>query len=182
MSPVLVNLDCGVDIKVGWINVDKYALDGVDVVHDITVLPLPFQDDIVDVIELNSVLEHIPIQNQIGLVNDCYRVLKKDGVLVIRVPHFTGFHAFNDIEHIKPYTSHSFDSFVAGRQPHSMADYQHHNKFRGVQTKIVFGKGIQIWNYLVQWLVNLNDFMHDVYEQSFLSTFPAEGVHIWLKK
>ena len=40
-----LNLGCGTDIKKGYINLDVAKLDGVDVVHDINRLPLPFKEN-----------------------------------------------------------------------------------------------------------------------------------------
>ena len=176
-----INLGSGVDYKEGWVNVDNKDIK-CDAKHDLRVFPYPFKDNCADIIELNSVLEHFPVELQQDCIIECNRILKKGGKLIVRVPHFTGFHAFKDIEHHRPYTSHTFDGFVVGKEEGSMNDYYGRKKFSDIKVRIVFGKGIQIWNHLFEWFVNLNQLTQDIYEQSFLSANPAEGIRVELTK
>ena len=81
-----LNLGSGKDIKQGWVNLDSAKLPGVDVVHDIEKLPLPFKDSEFDEILCQDVLEHI---EYIPILKDIHRILKMGGKLKIRVPHFT---------------------------------------------------------------------------------------------
>ena len=54
-----LNLGCG-DIKSeGWVNVDKYDSFDADAVHDLEVIPWPFDDNSCDEISLIHVLEHL---------------------------------------------------------------------------------------------------------------------------
>ena len=59
MSEKKLNVGCGANIKTGWINMDCVELPGVDVVHDIENLPLPFEDEEFDEIRCDNILEHI---------------------------------------------------------------------------------------------------------------------------
>lgn len=176
-----INLGSGVDYREGWVNVDNANVK-CDLKHDITIFPYPIESSTADMIELNSVIEHIPIKIQEKIINECYRILKQGGKLIIRAPHFTGFQAWNDPEHHRPYTSHSFDGFVKGRELGSMNDYYDRKKFSSIKSEIVFSKGIQLWNYLFEWFVNLNQLTQDIYEQSFFSANPAEGIYVELTK
>ncbi len=49
---------CGIR-KLGWENLDLANLPGVEIVHDIEKLPLPFGDAEFDVICCDNILEHI---------------------------------------------------------------------------------------------------------------------------
>ena len=40
-KPIKLHLGCGTDIRAGWVNLDCAKLPGVDIVHDLNVLPLP---------------------------------------------------------------------------------------------------------------------------------------------
>jgi len=183
---IAINLGSGIDYREStpetkWVNVDN-AKCKCDIHHNLIVFPYPFEHDTVGLIEMNSVLEHLPISTQQGCINECFRILKPGGQLIIRVPHFTSFQAWNDLEHQKPYTNHSFDGFVQGKEQHSINDYYNRKKFSSIETRIVFGKSIQVWNYLFEWLVNLSQLTKDIYEQTACSVNPAEGVFIRLTK
>jgi len=54
-----LNLGCGKDIREGFINLDLYDGEGVDIVHNFTDLPLPFEDHSIDYILCSNILEHL---------------------------------------------------------------------------------------------------------------------------
>ena len=91
-----LNLGSGTDIREGWINLDRSALPGVDVVHDVEELPLPFPSDSFDYVLCQDVLEHV---DYIPLLRDIWRILRIGGTLHIRVPHFTSSYAYGDPTH-----------------------------------------------------------------------------------
>src|SRR3989344_2342207 len=80
-----LNLGSGKDIKDGWINLDSVKLPGVDVVHDIEKLLLPFANEEVDEILCQDILEHI---EYIPVLKVVHRILKVESKLKTRVPHF----------------------------------------------------------------------------------------------
>ncbi len=90
-----INLGCGRFPKEGFVNVDWAATPGVDVVHDLTRLPLPFEDGCAELIELDHVLEHL--SDVFGTMRELHRVLRPGGEVVIRVPHFS--RGFSHPEH-----------------------------------------------------------------------------------
>jgi hypothetical protein len=51
-----LNLGSGADIRTGWVNLDIGNITGVDIVHDIEKLPLPFDDDRFEEILCNDIL------------------------------------------------------------------------------------------------------------------------------
>ena len=54
-----LNLGCGNDIKKGWLNLDVAAIEGVDIVHDLSVLPLPLESDTFSEVMCQDILEHL---------------------------------------------------------------------------------------------------------------------------
>lgn len=172
-----LNLGCGKDIREGYVNLDKFPLEGVDVVHDIEKVPLPFADEEFDEILCDSILEHV---NYVPLMKELHRILKKDGILKITVPHFTSANNFIDPTHKHMFSIQTFKFFVLGA---TERDYYFDFHFSDiVYRRITFPKGKQIHNYLIEWLINLNNSLRHVYELSFLRIFPAENIIIWLKK
>ncbi len=95
-----LNLGCGEDKKVGYINVDWSSLVSPDVVHDLNKVPYPFEDSSIDRIEAFHVLEHL--EKPFVLMKEFHRILKRGGELNIKVPHFS--RGFTHAEH-----EHGFD-------------------------------------------------------------------------
>jgi predicted SAM-dependent methyltransferase len=69
-----------------WKTMDIIASKDVDIVHDITKLPLPLDSDSCEIIYMSHVLEHIPWTQTSKLLRDLYRCLKKGGSLEVWVP------------------------------------------------------------------------------------------------
>lgn len=174
-----LNLGCGSDIREGWTNLDIAAIDGVDIVHDINTLPLPFGDDEFDYILAQDILEHL---EYIPLLEDLYRILKSGASLEIRVPHFTSRYNFNDPTHKKMFSSKTMDFFVTGA-PDGREYYFDFHFSENASTFIEFEKGVFFWNYLIEPLINISKRTRVFYEASFLSgLFPAGNIIVKLKK
>ena len=83
-----LNLGCGRDIRVGFVNVDMHSSPGVDLVCD--VVHLPMDDGTVDEIIANDILEHFPFSQTIEILKEWRRVLADNGSISIRVPNLEG--------------------------------------------------------------------------------------------
>ncbi|MDO8624562.1 MAG: methyltransferase domain-containing protein, partial [Candidatus Diapherotrites archaeon] len=82
-----LNLGCGKNYLAGFVNVDNFrGKNQVDVVADLN-KRWPFKDDSAEFILVDNVLEHMdaPIQ----FLQEANRVLKKNGVIEIVVPHYS---------------------------------------------------------------------------------------------
>lgn len=82
----VLNIGCGFE---QWkfpnvTNVDAYDICNPDLVWDLNVTPLPFEDNTFDFIMANHILEHV--QYWWELFNDLARVLKPNGRLELWVP------------------------------------------------------------------------------------------------
>ncbi len=80
-----LNIGCGRFPKAGFVNLDREALAGVDVVHDLRCVPYPFADGSAELIEADHVLEHVG--DAFGTMRELHRILAPGGRLIIRVPH-----------------------------------------------------------------------------------------------
>lgn len=81
-----VNLGCGNFPKEGFINVDvnsPYA----QMKWDLNYIPYPFEENSIDLIEADHVLEHL--SDPFKVMKELHRILKPNGLLLIRVPHFS---------------------------------------------------------------------------------------------
>lgn len=108
MKKIILNLGCGRTRIPESIGVDRVKIENyVDVVHNLDIVPYPFEDSSIDEIHMYHVLEHL--HDPLKKIEDLYRILKLGGVLHIRVPHFSSMGAFTDITHIRPFGFASFD-------------------------------------------------------------------------
>ena len=80
-----LNLGGGISKREGYLNVDIYPFENVDVVHDIE-KALPFDDNYFEHIYSSHSLEHCTLQSIPSILKECYRVLQKNGTLEILVP------------------------------------------------------------------------------------------------
>jgi len=172
-----LNVGCGKDIRQGWTNLDVVKLPGVDVCHDINVLPLPFEANTFDVILCRNVLEYV---DYIPILTDLHRILKPMGKLLIRVPHFSSKDAYADPTHRNFFTVKTFEFFLEG---HPRSYYLPFSFSEIRRTNINFKKRpIFFYNYFLERLVNSSKSMQNLYEGSPLRLFPASDLEVTLVK
>jgi SAM-dependent methyltransferase len=172
-----LNLGCGRDIRQGWINLDRAALPGVDVVHDLESRPLPFPDGQFDLILAKDVLEHV---DYIPLLGELHRILRVGGRLEIQVPHFTSAANYVDPTHRNRFSVRTFDYFAVGGA--GERDYYFDFGFAAVERRhIGFLRWPLVFNVLVEPIVNLHRVTQKYYELTFLrGLFPAENLRVTL--
>lgn len=172
-----LNLGCGTDIRQGWVNLDCAPLPGVDVVHDLTRLPLPFATGQFAHICAKDILEHL---DYIPLLKELHRILQVGGTLDLQVPHFTSASNYIDPTHRRQFSIRTFEFFVA----HSQFGRGYYFDFefaRLEQRRLTFLGGPLFWNKLVSPLVNSHPKIQQYYELTFLSRlFPAESIQVRL--
>ncbi len=107
-----LNVGCGRNVIADWINLDRMALPGIDVVADIdrcAEQPLPLPDNHIDEFLLSHVLEHL--QNPLPLMQELHRIAAPNAVAHIRVPYGSSDDAFEDPTHVRQYFHASFGYF-----------------------------------------------------------------------
>ncbi len=117
-----INLGCGRNILSGWINLDKIALVGVDIIanlDDCSHTKLPFGNNEIDEFLASHVIEHL--HNTLAFMEEIHRIAKPYAKAVFRVPYGSSDDAYEDPTHIRPYFLNSFTYFS---QPYYwFADY-----------------------------------------------------------
>jgi predicted SAM-dependent methyltransferase len=81
----LLNLGCGNIYHRDWVNTDLFR-SGKNVIAVDVKKSLPFQNNYFDAIYTSHLLEHLNVEESERLLNECYRVLKRDGVIRVAVP------------------------------------------------------------------------------------------------
>lgn len=107
-----VNLGAGLDVRAGWVNLDVVGLPDIDVVHDLDELPWPFGNDSVDEIFGQDIFEHV--NDPIGFMCECARILKPGGVLQLRTNYWKSESAYTDPTHRRFCTERTFEYWIRG--------------------------------------------------------------------
>ena len=95
----VLNLGAGNRIVGDSVNHDLYKhREEIDIVHDLNELPWPWEDKSFDRIVSWAVFEHLNI-NLLTAVNECWRILKSDGVLHIKLPWCFSETSYDDPTH-----------------------------------------------------------------------------------
>ena len=107
----VLNLGCGNNlIKYAW-NVDITKGEGVDEVFDLTKFPWKWESESIEKIYLVHVLEHF--KDQEAVINECYRILKRGGLLEIVVPHSSSCMSIGCMGHYRTYSYDTLRDYLS---------------------------------------------------------------------
>jgi ubiquinone/menaquinone biosynthesis C-methylase UbiE len=87
MQKIMLDVGCGPRKQEGWTGMDRREIPGVDVVHDIVDTPWPFDDESCAVVMMSHLIEHIPAWEHFKVVDEVWRVLVPDGLLIVATPY-----------------------------------------------------------------------------------------------
>lgn len=110
---VKLNFGCGKKKMDGFINTDINLRSEADLIFDLNhVKYYPFKDETSDYIWMDNVIEHL--DDVIQVLGECHRILKKGGVLELRVPYWLAKGAHEDPTHKHTFSEKSFDFLKEG--------------------------------------------------------------------
>lgn len=139
LFPTRLNIGCGKNIKNAWINLDITYIDGIDVIADLDkckTTKLPFEENSIDEFYASHVIEHI--ENVLPMMEELYRVAKKDAKAIFKCPYGSSDDAFEDPTHVKRYFLNSFGYFS---QPfYWRADYGYKGDWKAVKIVLYVSK------------------------------------------
>ena len=98
-----LDIGAGDDPQPKCVAMDRRAIPGIDVVHDIEDLPWPFPDDSFDKIIASHVIEHLDPRHTIDIVNEAWRVMTVGGDFMISMPYPGSFGHWQDPTHTRPW-------------------------------------------------------------------------------
>lgn len=170
-----LNLGAGDDIREGWFNHDQVSGDSIDYTFNLNNPPYPVRDSEFDVVYASHVLEHIT--EIFPCVQEIYRILKKDGLFVVRVPHYSSNCCYGDLSHRRASGYETFQHLANSNYCHLYGI----NKWSSVEfCKLYFAKKWYYpWNYIIEPLANLKP----IYFENVLANIftPFETVTILRK-
>lgn len=149
--------------KENVIRLDISKDTGADVVWDLNITPYPFCDGEFDVIECYDVIEHV--DNIPRVMQECYRILKPNGRMLITTPHYSSPNSYIDPTHKFHLSLFSFDCFS---DEHKYSYYSG-ARFKIITKKIIF-HGMR-WRKFI--LTRMANKYPKFYEEHLAWLFPA---------
>lgn len=141
-----------------------------DVIHDLNVVPYPFEDNSFDIVIAEHVIEHL--DDVIKVIEETHRILKPGGLLYIEVPHFSSNNHFTDPTHKHAFSSRSLDYFV----PAAGGVYMFHYSTADFNKRDVTINGPMDNAFLR--FINKHSNSHKVrFERDFAFIFPRETIN-----
>lgn len=148
-------------------HLDKYPFEHVEVVHDLEVSPLPFENNEYDLIISFHTLEHIANIDQ--LIKEMYRITRDGGVWDLKIPHYS--------ESMSPFHKTYFDSgYFYWYEKGTYVCESTGVKLVVLELKINFYKLLKP----VEWVVNINRTCQKIWEKYFKWILPAYEIHVVL--
>ena len=171
---VKINLGCGKDIKEGFVNIDKFAGKGVDILIDLEKQKLTefYEPNSIDYIYSSHLLEHLNNPEDVFL--DMLKIAKPDAIIEIRVPHFMRAKT-KIIFHKRDFSLHSFEPFIKGFEESTSLETD--DGF-GIAKLAVLNRELHwmtfpsnkilvVLNRIVESIINSNYFMQRITEHYF---------------
>jgi len=156
----ILDLGCGKN-KIKVPNAKVIGLDivkhhAVDVVHDLTKFPYPLEDKEFDEVHASHVLEHIEHNKDFfKLMEEVYRILKTNGLFIIRVPFWKSYMSYGFPEHTRFFGIRYFNYF-----DHSLPrESGHLSRFSKCNFKVIERK----FNMIVSGRLKFLNFFNPIY-------------------
>jgi len=172
---IILNLGCGADTISGAINIDIVKNKGVNIVHNLNKIPYPFKPNKIDVIYITDTF--FLLNDPVSLMNEFYRILKKNGKLVITNAYFRSKFAYVDPYTKSFYTVHSFDFY--SQSSLTAKKYKYSNCSFSIE-KIRFNENLKnrFFKYLVVWFANIFPYKYE----SLSHLYPLDRITHYLIK
>jgi predicted SAM-dependent methyltransferase len=106
----MLNLGCGFDKRLGYVNADNFMECEPDILCDLESFPWPFPDGEFDYILMKHVLEHVGSEFPVfkRIMQELYRIVAPNGIIEIHVPHFSHWSFWSDPTHVRGFTDTTF--------------------------------------------------------------------------
>jgi SAM-dependent methyltransferase len=135
-NELVADIGCSKGKLAGTIGVDIMPHKGVDILTDLNQTPWPIKDNSLVLIFFNNIIEHL--HKVIKTMEEIHRILKPNGLVVIRTPHFSHCESFKDPTHIWHLTYESFDYFIRGKE---LGLYSN-KEFEYIERQLLFSNNI----------------------------------------
>jgi hypothetical protein len=121
---VKLDIGCGQSKAEGFVGIDAVKCDGVDIVHDLRVVPWPIDAESVEEARCMHFFEHLTGAERMIFMDELYRVMQRGAKVAIQVPYWSSARAIQDPTHQWPPVSEtSFLYFNKGWRVDNKIDH-----------------------------------------------------------
>lgn len=175
----VLDIGCGMRKRSGSVGVDINPRVSPDLLHDLNVVPYPFEDSTFDEIYADNIIEHL--NDVITVMEELHRIGKPGAVIKIRVPYFRAQWAFIDPTHRHFFTLESFSYFDPDHAQSALYPYST-KKFK--IEKALFNEdfvytGVMGW--FVRRVIHIVNRHPMKYEKYFSHLFPLDELTFYIK-
>jgi SAM-dependent methyltransferase len=169
----------------GFYSLDNLKLDGVDIIADLNEPLDLIPDDCVEYIYTRHAMEHV--SGFLPLMKEIHRIVKKDGIVEIVVPHFSNVYGYSDPTHVRFFGLYSMYYFC---DPHDqpatrrLPSYYTDARFRVDSVQIEFYRNSILEKMLaplISRLVNGSIYRQDFYERRLCHFFHAWQIRYMIR-
>jgi len=162
-GPVL-DVGCGSAKWPGATGLDISAGTDADIVHDLDAFPYPVPDSSFATVLMQDVLEHV--REPVRVIEELHRVLRPDGRLLLRTPHFSSVLAYSDPTHRHYFSALAIRSLATPRFAH----------YTDVRFEVVHVT-LDLWlPFRLLGIATLANRYQDSYEKYLAFRFPAMNI------
>lgn len=97
-----LELACGQNKKEGFIGIDMVAIPGVDIVHDLRIVPWPVESEAVEEARCIHFFEHLTGLERMTFMDELYRVMQRGAKATVQCPYWSSARAIQDPTHQWP--------------------------------------------------------------------------------
>ena len=167
-----LNIGCGKDIKIDYINLDSANLPGVNIVHNLNNYPYPFKDNVFTEVNASMIIEHLTDWNK--AMEEIWRICSNGAKIYIRVPFFPSYYAVTDPTHKAVFTYYTFDYYEPG---HPLGEYYFKAKFKVIKKYIRYSETTFL-NFLPALIFNA---IPRIYSRYLCFIFPSNILEVELE-
>jgi len=114
VQKIMLDVGCGSNCSPGFVGMDKRKLKDVQIHHDVELIPWPLENESCAVVLMSHLIEHIKPWKQIDVIDEAWRVLTDNGLLLISTPHGKSFGYIQDPTHCSPWNEATPQYFCPG--------------------------------------------------------------------
>jgi SAM-dependent methyltransferase len=165
----VLDVGCGASKRDGAVGIDIRDVAGVDVVHDLSVVPWPLPSDHFAEVICQDVIEHM--HDIVRFMREVHRVCAPGATVDIRTPHYSSWYAYNDPTHQHALGYLALDCFTHG----DMTVARGGALFRHEERRFIFSR-----LHCLSGVSQLANRWPARYEQLFCWVFPCENLRFRL--